>query len=229
VFHTRRYQPKITGKSFCLYNSLPTPLLKPLTPSFTPISILLIGRLVDDKGFDLALHAIYFLLKKNITLDITIAGVGFEHKSLENLVNDLGLNKITTFLGSVEQQTALELINTASIVVMPSRYEPFGLVALEAMQLAKPIIASRVGGLAEIIRHQDTGLLVTRNNIEEITNAMEYLITHPDEAIAMGQRARADVLERFSIEKMVDGYEQAYRDVIQLKKQENTVIASKLQ
>jgi len=111
---------------------------------------------------------------------------------------------------------------------MPSRYEPFGLVALEAMQLAKPIIASRVGGLPEIIRHQDTGFLVTRNNIEELTNAMAYLITHPDEAVAMGQRARADVLKRFSIEKMVDGYEQAYCDVIQLKKK-NIVIASKLQ
>jgi len=221
----RHYNPDIRDKSCCIYNGLPMPSLEPLVPNFTPSKILLIGRFIERKGFDLAIHAVRLLVNKISEVQLNIAGYGSDEMHLKQLAKNLKLEKNTTFLGAVNQHNALALINEASIVVIPSRYESFGLVALEAMQLAKPIIASRAGGLPEIVRHQDTGLLVEKNNIEQIASAMEYLITHPDEAVAMGQRARADVLVRFSIEKITDDYEQAYRDVIQLRKKNGALSA----
>jgi len=200
----RQHVPEIEHRSSCLSNALPIPVIQPLVPSFESIQILCVGRLTEEKGFDIAICAFHQLTKRIPNAKLIIAGEGCEQHYLEKLTRSLGQESNIKFLGRIEHKQSLALINTASIVIIPSRYEAFGLTALEAMQLAKPIVASRVGGLSEILRHQETGLLVPTNNIDALTEAMEELIRNPKKAIEMGQKARRDALGRFSVENMTD-------------------------
>lgn len=201
-----------------IYNGLDIPKLTPKTPCFDSTTVLCWGRLVPHKGFDLVIRALYQLATKD--LNLLIVGEGSEAENLKQLSKTLGLEKQVKFFGLVEKSKLLSLINSASLVVMPSRFEPFGLVAVEAMQMARPIIASREQGLAEIIRDHDTGILVEKNNVDQIAQAITYLLTHPEEAIAMGKRARLDVIQRFNLNRMITEYENLYEKTILTKKRQ---------
>jgi glycosyltransferase involved in cell wall biosynthesis len=99
------------------------------------------------------------------------------------------------------------LINTSSIVLMPSRWrEPFGLVALQAAQMSRPVVASAVGGLMEIVDHERTGYLVPSEDEEAWADAIARLISQPVLAQNLGQQARKRIQEKFSFDRMVDAY-----------------------
>ena len=111
-----------------------------------------------------------------------------------------------------------ELINKTTMLVVPSRWrEAFGLVALEAAQMARPVIASRVGGLAEAVLDGETGLLVESENIPAFAESIVWMIENPERAVQMGlagyNRTRTD----FSWEKYSNAYDSIYRRVRQEK------------
>jgi glycosyltransferase involved in cell wall biosynthesis len=110
---------------------------------------------------------------------------------------------------SADPGPILELINTATIVVMPSRWkEPFGLVALQGSQMARPVVATRTGGLQEIIDDGETGILFERDDHEACTKAILSLLDDPARAVAMGQAGRVRAEERFGWTRYVDAYDQ---------------------
>lgn len=208
----RQMVSDIRSCSSVIYNGLDVPSLKPEPLSFSPPRLLCIGRLVEDKGFDLALSAVALLVNRFPQLRLTIAGDGPARADLEKQAATLGIQDAVQFSGWVDPQNTPELVNAASAVVIPSRWqEPFCLVALEAALLERPVVATRVGGLPEVVVHEKTGLLVESENVGALAEAIAFLLEHPTTATQMGQTGQSRALEKFSFDRYVDAYEALYQ------------------
>jgi glycogen(starch) synthase len=178
--------------------------------------ILCYGRMVRPKGFDLALQAFAAIVRTWPQARLCLAGDGPERPRLEELAARLGVEDRVDFAGWVKPDDVPELLNRATLVVVPSRWEePFGLVALEAGAMARPVIAARAGGLAEAVEHQRTGWLVTRESVAEFATAIDRLLREPELAEALGQAARRRVADRFSWDRCARSYEDLYRELLQ--------------
>jgi glycosyltransferase involved in cell wall biosynthesis len=123
----------------------------------------------------------------------------------------MGLRGDVDFTGLVDAEKVPELLNRATIVIMPSRREPFGLVALQAAQMARPIVAARVGGLPEVVVHNRTGLLVEKDNSAAIAEGVEYLLNNTESAALMGRCARERARRMFNMERHAEAYHDLYR------------------
>jgi glycosyltransferase involved in cell wall biosynthesis len=206
-----RIAPEIRNRSSVIYNGVASPDIVPAPISFNPPRILCLGRLIYAKGIDLAIAAFASLLAGYPTAQLTIVGEGPERIELEKQVLRLGLSNSVTFTGAVRPEEVPAFINQATVVVMPSRVEGFPMRALEAGQMARPIIASTAGGLPEAIVHERTGLIVEGENSPAIADAVVFLLDHPEVASGMGRAARSRVLETFSLKSCVDSYSGLYR------------------
>lgn len=214
LYEIQEQMPEITNCSLAIPNCLQMPALLPDLRVFSPPHLLCLGRIEQQKGFDMALAAFARLVSRFPGIRLTIAGDGTEKPNLEAMAHQLGIAGCVEFPGWVQPDRVPALINTCTFVVMPSRLEPFGIVALQAAQMARPIVATRVGGLPEVVVNGETGLLVENHNIDELIEATTFLLNHPDVATQMGQAARKRALENFSWEMFVDAYESLYRRLI---------------
>jgi glycogen synthase len=106
------------------------------------------------------------------------------------------------------------LLNTATVIMMPSRTEALPMVALQAAQMARPVVGTRVGGVPEIIVHQQTGLVVDQENPRALAAAIRFLFNHPESAVRMGQSARHRLQKHFSWKRHVDAYDRLYRKLL---------------
>jgi len=209
----RQLVPEIIGRSSVIHNGLElSPLLPEPLPNKAP-RILCLGRLAPQKGFDLALTAFASISKRFPHIRLVIAGDGPGRKSLEQQAARLGLVSAIDFLGWVTPDRVPALINTASMVVMPSRWEGLPSVALQAASMARPLVATRVGGLPEIVEHQRTGLLVEPEDPGSLAKAMTFLLEHPETAGKLGAAGRSRVREVFSWGSCVDAYDALYRQL----------------
>ena len=107
-----------------------------------------------EKGADIALEAFAHAVKRVPALELLVAGDGGERGALERRAAELGLCENVRFLGWVDPEGVSALLNRATLVLVPSRQEAFGQAALEAATAGRPVVASAVGGLPEIIRHR---------------------------------------------------------------------------
>jgi glycogen(starch) synthase len=198
------------GKLSCIYNGLALSKIAPAPLGFSPPTLLLLGRLAEEKGFDIAIHA-FFRLKQNGSLaELLIVGGGEEEPFLRKRVREYALEESVRFLGPLSREEIPIWINRATLLCVPSFFESFGLAALEAMQLERPVIASRVGGLPEVILDGKTGLLIPEKDPEALFQAMRQLLAEPKRAIAMGKEGRQRAIDYFSLEQNVTAYEQIY-------------------
>lgn len=153
-------------------------------------NILFVGRIEPLKGIDTLLRALALMVKENPdwTRRLCVAIIGGdasvpvekmegEMVRLHTLREEFGLNDLVTFLGRQEQTTLPYYYSAAQVVVMPSHYESFGMVALEAMACGTPVIASRVGGLTYNVLHGTTGLHVPERSPEALAEAISRLLT----------------------------------------------------
>jgi glycogen(starch) synthase len=209
------FRPEIRERSSVIYNGLDTPDVIPEPLPFDAPQILCMGRLIHQKGFDLAITAFASLVKRFPHARLTIVGDGPNRFDLEQQAAALGLGEAVEFKGRTSPEHVPELMNRATIVVMPSRCEGFPMVALEAAQMARPIVATPVGGLPESVVHQQTGLLVEPEDSLALAEAIAFLLVHPDIARQMGQAGRSRALDMFNMERFVDAYDALYRKLIQ--------------
>jgi glycogen(starch) synthase len=211
----RQLAPEIISRSSVIHNAVSEPVVRPeALPVRTP-RLLCLGRLVREKGFDLALTALASIVSRFDGLKLVISGDGPERVNLERQAADLGIDRHVEFTGWISPGAVPELINTATAVLMPSRWqEPFGLVALEAALMARPIVAAKVGGIPEIVLHEQTGLLVEPENSRALADAIACLLKDPPTAERMGLLARRRALENFSFQRHVNAYEAVYRRVV---------------
>ncbi len=211
----RSIAPGIEPRSSVLTNGLAPPHIAPTDLPFDPPMVLCLGRLEAIKGFDLAIDAFARLAKRFTSLKLLIAGDGKARAALARQAAELHVADRVEFLGMVDSAAVWDTINRATLVVMPSRTEGFPLVALEAMLMARPIVASRAGGLPEAIVDGQTGLLVNIEDVCGLADATASLLTDPSRSRRMGLAGRARAIEQFSWERnVVDGYESLYRRLI---------------
>lgn len=160
------------------------------------------GRLIHQKGVDTLLKAFSQISRSHPDATLTIAGDGVLRRQLEQLARDLGIGGQTQFTGWLED--AYQVMPACDLVVMPSRWEGFGLVALEAMSCARPLIASRVSALPEIVVNGQTGLLIPPDDPAVLARAITEMLLRPDWANSLGRAGYERLVAEFSVEKMVD-------------------------
>jgi D-inositol-3-phosphate glycosyltransferase len=173
-------------------------------------NILFVGRVEPLKGIDLLLRAIAMMTDYQIVnraaLSVTIVGgdpnvsrdeMSAEMTRLQDLRNEYGIGDVVAFLGKRGQDTLPYYYSAADVVVMPSQYESFGMVALEAMACGTPVVASEVGGLAFLVRESETGFLVRGDDPDELCDRLIALITNETLRKTMGRRA-SEVAREYS-------------------------------
>jgi glycogen(starch) synthase len=209
----RKHCPGITGRSSVIYNGLQTSNRSPTALRFDAPRVLCLGRLIPAKGFDLAVSAFATLIERFSNATLVVAGDGPVRSTLKAQVASLGIGSSVEFTGWVPPDQVPDLINDATMVLMPSRREGLPLVGIEAAHMGRPVIGTRVGGLPEIILHEKTGLLVEREDVIALTHAIAALLDQPDRARQMGIAAQARAREVFALEHCVQEYDDLYRSV----------------
>jgi glycosyltransferase involved in cell wall biosynthesis len=134
--------------------------------------------LTHKKGFDLLIRAFAVVVQKHPELDLILAGEGEQRQPLEQLVSELGLIGRVIFFGRAAPEQVVELLLGCRFVVIPSRAETFGIVALEGMAAGRALVATRVGGLPEILADRDNRLV--EPTVEGLAEGMEELLTSKD-------------------------------------------------
>lgn len=168
--------------------------------------LLCVGRLIPIKGHDVLLRALAEARRELPELRLDLAGSGPLEPELRERVRGLGLDDAVRFLGHVSPPPFAE----AAIVVVPSLGEGFGMVALEAMERGRAVIASSVGGLPEIVEQGKTGLVVPNGDVTGLAEALVELGSDPSRARAMGEAGRLRALAEFRQGRCTDEHERLY-------------------
>ena len=127
-----------------------------------------VSRLRKEKGIDLLIDAFSRLVAENHKVHLHIVGNGPDEKKLKDLVSRLNIEDKVTFFGEARWETAMQQMALMDVVVVPSRFEGFGLSAAEAMAMGKPVVASNVFGLKEVVSDGETGLLFENGNSQDL-------------------------------------------------------------
>jgi glycosyltransferase involved in cell wall biosynthesis len=174
--------------------------------------LLCVGRLIPIKGHIVLLRAFAAARQELPELELDIAGRGPLEPALRAVARELGVGDAVRFLGHVTPiQSAIE---NSAVVVVPSMGEGFGMVALEAMERARPVIAASIGGLGEIVRDGVTGLLVPPGEAEPLAAAIVRVASDPRLARAMGEAGRQRALTRFLQSFCTERTELLYTDAL---------------
>jgi glycosyltransferase involved in cell wall biosynthesis len=140
--------------------------------------ILAVGRFSKEKGFEYLLKSFKLVLEKRKDIKLVIIGGKRDYiRVIKKLANKLGILDNILILSNVSDEDIYSAFKYAELVVIPSIYEPFGIVALEAMYFGKPIIAFKVGGLKEIVKNKVNGVLVREKNIEALANTITKILS----------------------------------------------------
>lgn len=175
-----------------------------------------IGRLVWQKGFKYFIEAIPDVLKEFKEARFLLVGEGELEDELKMKSKKLKLeDKIifTGFMGDIK-----DVLASIDIFVMPSLLEGLPMILLEAMAMGKPIVATDIDGMQEVLDHGKTGLLVPSKDPEALSEAIVNLLIHRDKAHQMGINARRVVEERFGVDIMVQRVEEVYEELLQAER-----------
>lgn len=181
---------------------------RPARPSDAPVTIGFLGRLEKQKGVPYLIEAAALVKAQLPNVRIVIAGDGQMRGELEAQAARLCVTDIVEFVGW--QQDAAAFLGQIDIMAMPSLWEAFGLSAAEAMALGKPVIASAIEGLPEVIEDGVTGLLVPRADSAGLAAAIVELGRQPERWAAMGAAGRQRVETLFSLDRMIERHEEFY-------------------
>jgi glycosyltransferase involved in cell wall biosynthesis len=184
-----------------------------------------VANLRTEKAHEVLFEAATMVLRRYSDAEFLIAGDGPRRDELEALARRLGIDRRVRFLGHCEDVP--DLLASSDLFVLPSRSEAFPNAVLEAMAAGLPVIATRVGGIVELIEHQRTGVLVPPDDPRALGFALLDLIQWRSHAIELGQAARTVVEQRYSFEQMVAAFERLYLDTLR-SKQQIAVVASEI-
>jgi glycogen(starch) synthase len=175
--------------------------------------VLFVGRLVFEKGAHVLVSAVPKVLEK-IDAKFVIVGNGYMRDQLSDLVQKMGLAHKVMFTGFVDDETLRRLQKSADVSVVPSLFEPFGIVALEAMAAGSPVVVSDTGGLSEIVSHEVDGMKVYAGNPDSLSWGITRVLT--DEGLANRLRANAyrKVQEKYNWDTIARQTETVYESVL---------------
>jgi len=180
--------------------------------------VLYLGRIHRIKGIDVLVKAFADVIEKLGDVRLVVVGPDDGYLGeLKALTKALRIEDKVLITGPLYGEDKLEAYVDAAIYVLPSRYETFPMGLLEAYACGKPVIASNVESISDVIIHGKTGLLFGAGNVQELAEMIVYMLVHPEEARNMGHRARKLVKEKFSIDKVVDSLEVLYEEILKGK------------
>jgi glycosyltransferase involved in cell wall biosynthesis len=192
---------------------VPAPAAPTRRPAGRPGRVIgVVGRLTVQKGHRYLLRALVRVRQKCDDVRLVMVGDGPLAETLVGEARHLGVADIVEFMG--HRNDAAALMSVFDVVVVPSLWEGFGLVLLEAMAAGRPIIASRVSAIPEIVVDGETGILVPPADPESLSHAIVRLLDDADLADRMGRQGRARLVRVFSVDAMVAGTEAVYDEVI---------------
>lgn len=212
-------------------NGFPLPRVAIVPPGYTPLPpptagdrpfarafqidgpfALFVGRLASNKGLVELVDAFASLVRHDATARLVLVGEdGGERARIEQRVRERGLTAAVRFTGHVADEALLAAgLREARVFTLPSQYEAFGLVLLEAMAHGTPVVASRVGGIPEFVG--DAGVLVPPGDVAALAGALEALWDDPERRRRLGERGRDEIVPQYTWERVVESLERIYRE-----------------
>lgn len=226
--HTSDHVVEVEGtpreKVVTIYNGIDFDRVKPSEDNFRArvrkefnaedkFLILTIGRLHPEKGYPYLFEAVTKLKKITDKPFIwLIAGKGPFDEEFHRRVSELGCDDVVKFIGF--RNDIPDLMSTADVFVLPSVAEAFGVVFAEAIYLGTPIVATKIGGIPEIVTDGVDGILIPPANSDAIAEAVADLINQPEKLKSLANSGKQKVIERFEFEDMTRKYEAVYEDLI---------------
>ena len=198
---------------FCPVNCEERHMLKIALSADKNIVINFTGRIVERKGIDVLINA--FAKARNLlqySSALIIIGAGSDEDKLRNLASKLGINNNVRFLG--HSREVVKYYQASDIFVLPSYAEGMPNSLLEAMSCGLPVIASRIGGVVDVVEDGRSGILFEPGDVSGLTSAMIKLIADVELRQRLGAEARRRIVEGFSIERAADEYIKLYRKLI---------------
>lgn len=177
--------------------------------------LVFMGRLVWEKGAQDLIEAMPHIRARFPQTRLIVAGEGPLKDQLQRRVAELGLHDAVYFPGFVAGTNRNRLLALADVAVFPSRYEPFGIVCLEAMAAGVPVVVGDTGGLAEVVRHGENGLRVTPAQPQAIAGAVCSLLEAPDLAARLVRQALREIERKYDWSSIAQRTWGVYREVLQ--------------
>ena len=175
--------------------------------------VLFVGRLVHEKGVHVLVNAAPKVLEK-VNAKIIIVGNGYMKEQLSGIVKGMGIAHKVLFTGFVDDETLRGLQTCADVSVVPSLFEPFGIVALEAMAAKSPVVVSDTGGLAEIVDHDVDGVKVYPGNPDSLAWGITRILTDETNANRLRSNAYKKIQERFNWDRIAQQTMSVYEAVL---------------
>lgn len=161
-----------------------------------------VGRLSEEKGFDLLIEAVSELIKEGMRIKLFIAGQGPEEKNLQTQIRKSGTEDHITLIGFCEDTQSF--YESLDLFVLSSHREGLPNVVLEAMAVGTPVIATEVDGVPRVITHQHDGILIPPGSADAIKNAIQDAITSPQRCEALGEKAKQTICDKWSFKQRME-------------------------
>jgi len=175
--------------------------------------VLYVGRLVYEKGIHVLVNAVPKVLGK-VNAKFVIVGNGYMKEQLSGIVKGFGLEHKVLFTGFVDDETLRNLQKCADVCVVPSLFEPFGIVALEAMAAKSPVVVSDTGGLSEIVEHDVSGVKVYPSNPDSLAWGITRVLADNGYANWLRTNAYRKIQERYDWNKIAEQTKKIYNNVL---------------
>lgn len=166
-----------------------------------------LGRLDKSKGVDILLHAFCRIQKFYPDTQLFIAGSGRVENELKNIANELNIVQVVFFNGTIAAENVRSFLASLHFLVVPSRMDNLPTVALEALSVGTPVIASNTGGLQDIVEDGYNGYLFDKENVDMLAKKMAWLIEHEDKRNEMSVHARVSFEKKYSINNLLERFE----------------------
>ncbi len=176
--------------------------------------ILHVGRLVREKGLDVLIDALPMILDRFNQVKLIVAGRGGHEPALQEHARRLGIYQRVYFTGYIDDATRNMLYRLADVAVFPSLYEPFGIVALEAMAAGLPPVVSDTGGISEVVMHGRNGLKARTGDPRSLAENILWMLRHPEEVARMRRQALEDVRRFYDWDLIAAQTIEVYRDIL---------------
>jgi len=204
-------------KRHVIHNPIEIPDCNPMTQMMDDPMVLFVGQICPHKGVDTFIRMAAKL--KGLFQNARYVLLGDEPyhardylQEMKNMAEAMGVLSIIEFVGHVTNVE--KYYSNASLIVVPSRKEPFGRVAAEAMMAGRPVVASRVGGLPEVVEDTVTGFLVEYEDVAGFADKTQFLLNNPEKANAMGRAGRERAIKLFSPQKHADKVTEVYKTLL---------------
>ena len=178
-------------------------------------TVLTVSRLMDRKGIDRVIEAMPAIVRKVPGTRYVVVGDGGDRERVHGLASKSPVRSSITFLGPLTGDKKFECYSRCDVFALPAREDGFGIVVPEANAFGKPVVGGRSGGIPEAITHEENGLLVDPNSVDEIADAIARLLENPAEAHRLGANGRRRVENEFTWKASATALLSIVRDVLE--------------